>query len=104
VTAITERAIRIRLIAPFSWGRHFSWERVNGIELSKIADNDALKLECDCRDHEDSSRRKAWFSCGAYDNCANMALQCGWMMFSCAGAISRFGQCNRLLERYQSWA
>ena len=26
------------------------------------------------------------------------------LMFSCAGAISRFGQCNRLLERYQSWA
>jgi hypothetical protein len=46
-----------------------------GIEL----DEAMLKFECDGPDHEDSSTRKAWFSCGTYDNCVDMALRCGWI-------------------------
>jgi hypothetical protein len=46
-----------------------------GIEL----DEAVLKLECDGPDHEDGSTRKAWFSCGSYDNCVDMALRCGWI-------------------------
>jgi hypothetical protein len=46
-----------------------------GIEL----DDAMLKFECDGPDHDDSSTRKAWFSCGSYDISVNLAVCCGWI-------------------------
>ena len=50
-----------------------------GILTFKTAEIDVLQLECDDSGHEDSSKRKAWFSCDSYSNSLHLAVVSGWI-------------------------
>jgi hypothetical protein len=50
-----------------------------GILAFKTAECDVLQLECDDSRHEDSTTRKAWFSCGSYSISLHLAVVSGWI-------------------------
>jgi hypothetical protein len=50
-----------------------------GILAFKTGECDVLQLECDDRAHENSSTRKAWFSCSSHSNSLHLAVVSGWI-------------------------